>query len=171
MRLAESTSDWPAGGFPGVRINPETLRPEIVDEDACAAALAASTLPCDLVFVRLVQGRASEAAELLAQARCGDPCAFRLRLLEADLLSAAGSFAGSAELYRQLLLETHGTPEEAAVLQHQGRSCFAAGRPAAAVESFARALDLRVALAEDAALIYASAVALQRARHVAEQAA
>jgi hypothetical protein len=37
------------------------------------------------------------------------------------------------------------------------------------VESFAKALDLRVAGAADAALIYASTVALQRAREVLEQ--
>jgi hypothetical protein len=36
------------------------------------------------------------------------------------------------------------------------------------VESFARALDLRVAQAADAALIYSSTVSLQRARDVFE---
>jgi hypothetical protein len=36
------------------------------------------------------------------------------------------------------------------------------------VESFARALDLRVAQSADAALIYSSTVALQRARDVFE---
>ena len=39
----------------------------------------------------------------------------------------------------------------------------------AAAESFARALDLRVSASADAALIYASTVALQRARDVLEQ--
>ena len=34
------TSEWPDGGFPGIRINPDTLLPEIVNEEACAAALA-----------------------------------------------------------------------------------------------------------------------------------
>ena len=52
------------------------------------------------------------------------------------------------------------------VRQHLGRSYFASGNIAAAVESFARALDLRVAGSADAALIYASTVALQRARDV-----
>ena len=55
---------------------------------------------------------------------------------------------------------------EAVVRQHLGRSHFAAGNIAAAVESFAKALDLRVAGSADAALIYSSTVALQRARDV-----
>jgi hypothetical protein len=45
---------------------------------------------------------------------------------------------------------------------------FVAGNIAAAVESFTRALDLRVAQSADAALIYSSTVALQRARDVFE---
>ncbi|MGO4120819.1 tetratricopeptide repeat protein [Arthrobacter sp. YAF16] len=160
------TSEWPDGGFPGIRINPETLMPQVVNGEACAAALAASTDDTDLIFVRLVEGHPGEAAELLAEARYKDPDSFRLRMFEAEVLRVSHRFDRAVELYRQLLAEAQGTPDEAVVRQHLGRSYFAAGNIAAAVESFAKALDLRVAGSADAALIYSSTVALQRARDV-----
>ena len=160
------TSEWPDAGFPGIRINPRTLMPQLVNEEAADAALAASADATDLIFVRLVQGHPGEAAELLAEARYKDPGSFRLRMFEAEVLRVSHRFDRAVELYRQLLAEAQGTPEEATVRQHLGRTYFAAGSTAAAVESFAKALDLRVAGAADAALIYSSTVALQRARDV-----
>lgn len=164
--LMAGTSEWPDGGFPGIRINPVSLMPEIVNEDACTMALSASSDPADLIFVRLVEGHAGEAAELLAEARYKDPDSLRLRIFEADVLRVANRSDRAVDLFRQLLAETRGTPDEAVIRQQLGRSYFAGGNIAAAVESFARALDLRVAGAADAALIYASTVALQRARDV-----
>ena len=134
-----------------------------------AEVLAASTDPGDLILVRLVEGHAAEAAELLAEARYKDPGSLRLRIFEADVLRVSNRFDRAVEVFRQLLAETQGTLEEAAVRQHLGRSYFAGGNIGAAVESFAKALDLRVAGSADAALIYASTVALQRARDVLEQ--
>jgi predicted Zn-dependent protease len=168
--VAGGTSDWPDAGFPGIRINPDSLMPQIVNEEACAAALEASTDPADLIFVRLVQGHAAEAAELLAEARYNNPGSLRLRIFEADVLRVSNRFDRAVELFRQLLAETRGTPDEASIRQQLGRSYFAGGNIAAAVESFAKALDLRVAGSADAALIYASTVALQRARDVLERA-
>lgn len=160
------TSDWPDAGFPGIKINPDSLVPQIVNEDAVAEALAASTDPGDLIFVRLVEGHPAEAAELLAEARYKDPSSLRLRIFEADVLRVSNRLDRAVELFRQLLTETRGTPDEARIRQHLGRCYFASGNIAAAVECFAEALDLRVAGSADAALIYASTVALQRARNV-----
>jgi Flp pilus assembly protein TadD len=160
------TSEWPDAGFPGIRINPQTLMPQVVNEEACAEALAASTDPTDLIFVRLVEGHPGEAAELLAEARYKDPDSFRLRMFEAEVLRVSHRFDRAVDLYRQLLAEAQGTPDEAVVRQHLGRCHFAAGNISAAVESFAKALDIRVAGSADAALIYSSTVALQRARDV-----
>lgn len=162
------TSDWPEAGFPGIRINPETLLPQIVNQDACQAALAASTDPADHIFVLLVEGHAPEAAELLAEARFRDPESFRLRAFEAEVLRVSNRLDRAVELFRQLLAEVQGTPREALVLQFLGKTQYTAGQTSAAVESFARALDLRVAESADAALIYSSTVALQRARDVLE---
>jgi predicted Zn-dependent protease len=166
MDAMGGTSEWPDAGFPGIKINPVTLVPQIVSGDAVAEALAASADPGDLIFVRLVEGRPAEAAELLAEARYNDPSSLRLRIFEADVLRVSNRLDRAVGLFRQLLAETHGTPDEAVIREHLGRSYFASGNIAAAVESFARALDLRVAGAADAALIYASTVALQRARDV-----
>jgi Flp pilus assembly protein TadD len=160
------TADWPETGFPGIRINPETLLPEMVNEDACREALAASADPADQIFVLLVEGHASEAAELLAEARFKDPESFRLRAFEAEVLRVTNRLDRAVELFRQLLAEVQGTPREALVLQFLGKTQYTAGQTSAAVESFARALDLRVAESADAALIYSSTVALQRARDV-----
>ncbi|MEV7572664.1 tetratricopeptide repeat protein [Pseudarthrobacter sp. NPDC089323] len=162
------TADWPEAGFPGIRINPETLLPAIVNEDACREALAASTDPADHIFVLLVEGHASEAAELLAEARFRDPESFRLRAFEAEVLRVSNRPDRAVELFRQLLSEVQGTPREALVLQFLGKTQYSSGQTSAAVESFTRALDLRVAESADAALIYSSTVALQRARDVLE---
>lgn len=162
------TTDWPEAGFPGIRINPETLLPEVVNEDVCREALAASTDPADHIFVLLVQGHATEAAELLAEARFKDPESFRLRAFEAEVLRVANRFDRAVELFRQLLHEVQGTPREAVALQFLGETQYAAGQTSAAVDSFSRALDLRVAQSADAAQIYSSTVALQRARDVLE---
>jgi tetratricopeptide (TPR) repeat protein len=169
MREDQSgTIEWPDGGFPGIRVNPESLLPEIVSEEACAAALEASTDPADRVLVLLVEGHAADAAELLAEARYKDPESFRLRAYEADVLRVAHRYDRAIELFRQLLGEAQGTANEAVAHQYLGRTHFVAGNIGAAVESFARALDLRVAQSADAALIYSSTVALQRARDVLE---
>lgn len=163
---AAGTSDWPQAGFPGIRINPVSLLPEIVNDDACRAALAASTDPSDQIFVLIVEGHAAEAAELLAEARFKDPESFRLRTFEAEVLRVSHRTDRALELFRQLLAEFQGTDREALVLQYLGKTQYAAGHTSAAVEAFARALDLRVAQSADAALIYSSTVALQRARDV-----
>ena len=107
--------------------------------------------------------------ELLAEARYSDPSSLRLRIFEADVLRVSNRLDRAVELFRQLLAETHGTPDEAVIRQHLGRSYFASGNTAAAVESFTKALDLRVAGSADAALIYASTVAVRRARDVLER--
>lgn len=160
------TSDWPEAGFPGIRLNPVSLLPEIVNEDACRAALAASTDPGDRILVLIVEGHASEAAELLAEARCKDPESFRLRTFEAEVMRVSHRTDRALELFRQLLAEFHGTDREALVLHYLGKMQYVAGHTSAAVEAFSRALDLRVAQSADAALIYSSTVALQRARDV-----
>ncbi|WP_285246166.1 tetratricopeptide repeat protein [Pseudarthrobacter sp. efr-133-R2A-89] len=162
------TADWPQAGFPGIRINPETLMPQIVNEDAVREALSASTDPADHIFVLLVEGHASDAAELLAEARFKDPESFRLRVFEAEVLSVTHRMDRAIELFRQLLAEVHGTPREALALQFLGKAQYAAGQTSAAVESFSKALDLRVAQSADAAQIYSSTVALQRARDILE---
>jgi tetratricopeptide (TPR) repeat protein len=162
------TIEWPDGGFPGIRINPDTLLSEVVSEEACAAALEESTDPADRVLVLLVEGRASDAAELVAEARYKDPESFTLRAYEADVLRVSHRYDRAIELFRQLLTEAHGTANEALAYQYLGRMYFVAGNIAAAVESFTRALDLRVAQSADAALIYSSTVALARARDVFE---
>ena len=163
------TSEWPDAGFPGIKINPDTLLPEIVNEEACAAALQASTDPRTASSCCLVEGHAADAAELLAEARYSDPESFRLRIFEADILRVSNRSDRAVDLFRQLLGEVQGTPEEAVVTSTWAGRYFAGGNTAAAVE-FRPALDLRVARSADAALIYSSTVALQRARNLLEMA-
>jgi tetratricopeptide (TPR) repeat protein len=166
--ITGGTSEWPDAGFPGIKINPDTLMPGIVNEEACSLALKASSDPADRIMVLLVEGHAADAAELLAEARYKDPESFRLRTFEAEVLRVSNRFDRAVDLFRQLLCEVQGTPLEALTHQHLGRAYYAGGNVAAAVDAFTKALDLRVAGSADAALIYSSTVALQRARNVLE---
>ncbi len=46
VTLREGISDWPTAGFPpGVRMNPDTLLPVVVNEEVMESALAASEDP------------------------------------------------------------------------------------------------------------------------------
>lgn len=168
--ITGGTSEWPDAGFPGIKINPDTLMPGIVNEEACSLALKASSDPADRIMVLLVEGHAADAAELLAEARYKDPESFRLRTFEAEVLRVSNRYDRAVDLFRQLLGEVQGTPLEALTHQHLGRAYYAGGNVAAAVDAFTKALDLRVAGSADAALIYSSTVALQRARNVLEMA-
>jgi len=168
LTTPEGITDWPTAGFPGVRVNPDTLLPHVVNEDALEAALAESTDPADRIMALLLEGRFGDAAEELAEARCNDPESFKLRIYEAELHRATNRYDRAVQLFRQLLAEVHGTSREPLVHQFLGRAYFVAGNAAAAAESFSKALDLRVAQSADASLIYSSAVALQRARNVLE---
>jgi Flp pilus assembly protein TadD len=163
--------DWPAAGFPGTAVNPRTLQVEVVDQEACTAALSCSNDPADAVFVLLAEGRTAEAAELAAQARIADPGSFRLQVLDADILGATRRTDRALELLRRLTADVAGTPREAVLHQVQGHVHFGAGQYAAAVQSFTRALNQRVANGSDAGSIYSSTVALQRASDCAETAA
>lgn len=164
----ESVSDWPTAGFPGVRMNPDTLLPQVVNEEVLEAALADSVDPADRIMALLLDGQAKEAAELLAEARYKDPESFKLRIFEAEVHRATNRFDRATQLLRHLISEVQGTQREAIVHQYLGRAYFVSGNAVAAAESFTKALDLRVAFAADASLIYSSAVALQRARNVLE---
>lgn len=170
MEYMGGTSEWPDAGFPGIKINPDTLQPGIVNEEVCSSALKASADPADRIMVLLVEGHAADAAELLAEARYKDPESFRLRTFEAEVLRVSNRVDRAVDLFRQLLGEVQGTPLEALAHQHLGRAYFAGGNAAAAVDAFEKALDLRVAGSADAALIYSSTVALQRARTTLEMA-
>jgi hypothetical protein len=98
--------EWPDGGFPGIRINPEFLLPEITSPEACAAALEASSDPADRVFVLLVEGHASDAAELLAEARYKDPESFRLRAFESEVLRVSHRPPSSVRMVSGFLINT-----------------------------------------------------------------
>lgn len=168
IALREGVSDWPTAGFPGVRMNPDTLLPVVVNEEVMETALAASDDPADRIMALLLENQPKEAAELLAEARYKDPESFRLRIFEAEVHRATNRYDRAVQLFRHLLHEVQGTSKEAVVRQYLGRAYFVGGNALAAAEEFSRALDLRVAMAADAALIYSSAVALQRARDVLE---
>ncbi|BCT76338.1 hypothetical protein SCMU_21800 [Sinomonas cyclohexanicum] len=158
--------EWPQSGFPGVAINPETLTTEVVDEERCEQALAASGNPGDRALVELARGRVSTAAEVLMEARYEDPESFDLKVLELDVLRAGNRYDRAVERAQQLLAEAKGTRNEAKVLHYLGKIQFTRGNYAAAVKAFSQALDLRVAESADASLIYSSTVALGRAREL-----
>jgi predicted Zn-dependent protease len=161
--------DWPSAGFPGTAVNPQTLLPEVVDEETCAEALAQSTDAADHVFVLLARGHTAEAAEVAAEARLLDPESTRLQVLDAEILRAKGQFDRAELVLKALLPAVTATPMEGWINQQLGKVHFSHGNYAAAAKSFSAALESRVASGADAAAIYSSTVSLQRALDLAEQ--
>jgi len=161
--------DWPSAGFPGTAVNPQTLLPEVVDEDACAAALETTDDAADHVFVLLARGLTAEAAEMAADARLADPESLRLQVLDAEVLRATKHFDRAERVLKSLLPAVADTPLEAWVNQQLGKVYFSSGNFASAAKSFSAALEQRVASGADAAAIYSSTVSLRRAQDLAEQ--
>ncbi len=161
--------DWPTAGFPGTAVNPETLLPEVVDEQACTDALARSSDVGDQIFVLLARGQTSEAADLAADARLSDPGSLRLQVLDAEVLRASKHFDRAERILRSLLPEVAGTPMEPWVFQQLGKVHFSSGQYEAAVKYFSQSLDLRVASGSDATAIYSATVSLTRALDLAER--
>ncbi len=161
--------DWPSAGFPGTAVNPETLLPEVVDEDAVAEALATSGDVGDKIFVLLARGLVSEAADVAADARLNDPGSIRLQVLDAEVLRASKHYDRAERALRQLLPEVAGTTMEPWIMQQMGKVHFSAGQYEAAAKSFNQALELRVASGSDATAIYSATVSLKRALDLAER--
>ncbi len=161
--------DWPTAGFPGTAVNPETLLPEVVDEEACTEALEKSNDIGDKIFVLLARGLVSEAADLAADARLKDPGSLRLQVLDAEVLRASKHYERAERILRSLLPEVAGTPMEPWVLQQMGKVHFSSGQYEAAAKSFNQTLQLRVASGADATAIYSATVSLTRALDLAER--
>lgn len=170
-RLLPSMSlmDWPSAGFPGTAVNPQTLLPEVVDEDACNSALESSTDAGDKIFVLLARGLTAEAAEAAADARLIDPESIRLQVLDAEVLRATKNFDRAERVLRTILPTVAGTPMEPWVFQQLGKVYFSNGQFEAAAKNFATSLDLRVASGSDATAIYSATVSLTRALDLAER--
>ena len=161
--------DWPSAGFPGTALNPETLLPEVVDEQKCEQALEASADAADHIFVLLARGLTAEAAELAADARLADPESIRLQVLDAEVLRATKHFDRAERLLKALLPEVVGTSVESWIFQQLGKVYFSSGKYGAAAKSFSTALEQRVAAGADASAIYSSTVSLQRALDLADR--
>ncbi|MGA7204143.1 MAG: tetratricopeptide repeat protein [Specibacter sp.] len=161
--------DWPSAGFPGTAVNPQTLLPEVVDEEACAEALERSTDAADHVFVLLARGLTADAADMAAEARLLDPESIRLQVMDAEILRANRQFDRAESVLKALLPGVADTPMEAWINQQLGKVHFSHGNFGAAAKSFSAALESRVASGADAAAIYSSTVSLQRALDLAEQ--
>jgi len=162
------SSEWPESGFPGIKVNPLTRRYEIVDDELVQTTLAGDERPWAGVFVLMVQGKSTEAAELLAEARMVDPDSFELLLLDTEILYTRGRLEAAFERLRRLLGQYRGSVHEAEILQHLGNTYYSSGDFSRSADAFQQALELRVASHASAELIYSSTVALQQARRAAE---
>jgi len=164
-----SLKDWPSAGFPGTAVNPETLLPEVVDDETCAQALELSHDAADHVFVLLARGLTAEAAEMAADARVADPQSIRLQVLDAEVLRATKHFDRAERVLKALIPAVADSSLEAWIHQQLGKVYFSNGNFDAAARSFATALEQRVAAGADASAIYSSTVSLQRALDLAER--
>ena len=148
-----------AGG-PGWVIGAD-LRPRITDAEAFRRGMSGD--PLSDVVEALWTGDPERALRLLGAAATP-----RSRALRADCLSAMGDVATARIEYDRLVREAEGAPREAVMRQHRGKVLLAAGEIEAAIDDFARALDLR--RADDPALRASSEQALRVARQRLEDA-
>ena len=173
MNMVEGgTSEWPGSrAFPGVRINPRVPdAAEIVNEEVVRRqALAVSDGPGG-PDPRPARRRASppKPPSSSPEARYKDPGSLRLRIFEADVLRVSNRFDRAVEVFRQLLAETQGTRRRrpSASTWAGPTSPAATSAPPSNPSPGAGSARGRV---RRRGLIYASTVALQRARDVLEQ--
>ena len=92
-----------------------------------------------------------------------DPTSWRLQALRADLIRDRGDASTAITILDSLVSSHEYTPREAVLVQHLGKSLFAAGDYPRAARQFRRALDLRTAADADASLVASSRRALDRA--------
>lgn len=143
----------------GWHIDPRSLLPVIDDIEAFRRAHRDDEARDALEA--LWGGRPGEAEALLrAAAQPGSP---RIRALIADAWRDQGRHDAAIRAYRELVQETAGTRLEATMRQHLGKTYFAAGRHAEALEAFTVALTLRVRDGADPDLIASSRLAVDRA--------
>ena len=145
------TSDVQGG--PGWVIRGEDLRPSITDQ----AMFRRSHAEDELVDVLelLWSGRPAEALQHLSSF----PETVRVRALTADCHRDLGRHDRALDSYDALVAETMGTPREAMMRQHRGKTLLAAGHPERAVEDFRRAAQLRAG--GDPALLASTQQALE----------
>lgn len=90
----------------------------------------------DKVGYSIALGEVEQAREHLAQS----PDCLRKKIFTGDVLRDEGRFAEAARLFTDALEEAAGTPQEAAVLMHHGKSLFMEGRYGEAVRYLTDAL-------------------------------
>lgn len=135
---------WIETGMAGIKRDPESLLPVIVD-DAQADALVAGDDPCDAVVVHIAREEYREAAELVAETRLTDPQNIRMRMLDTDLQRAMGNAEAAISRLRALLEEFKGSNHEPMLNQYLGILYYSVGDLTAAQHRFRRALELHTA--------------------------
>ncbi|MDR2256273.1 MAG: hypothetical protein LBE25_09785 [Arthrobacter sp.] len=121
----------------GWDIDPETLRPRIVDREQFRLHLDGDEL---LPVLELLWGGSPRAALALV---ADHPVTLRTRALTADCLRDLHRHAEAVSIYDELFLETDGTPRATVMLQHRGKAHFAAHQWPQAAADFAQAAALR----------------------------
>ncbi len=143
-------------GGPGWVIGAD-LRPRITDAAAFRRGLRADPL-VDVVEA-LWSGDPERALRMLEPATTP-----RRRALRADCRCALGDIAIARDDYDALVREAEDTALEAVMRQHRGKVLMAAGEIEAAMDDFARALDLRRESESAPDLVASSAHALRIAK-------
>jgi Flp pilus assembly protein TadD len=133
--------EWIETGMPGIKRDPETLLPVVVDEQLADGLLAADDA-CDKVVVLIARGEHHAAAELVTETRLTDPQNMRMRMLDADVIRASGDTERAIRRLRNLLEEFEGSGHEAMLNQYLGILQYNAGDPRAAAQRFRSALAL-----------------------------
>jgi lipopolysaccharide biosynthesis regulator YciM len=148
---------------PGIRMELPQMRPVVVDE-ALATTVLNSSDEGDRVVVLIAQGRFSEAAEAVTEARLLEPGNLRLRLLDADVIRWNGDTDRAVRRLRWILEEVTGTADEAAVLHQLGACFYSRGDVHAAATRFRSAWEGLAAADADPVRVECSKLCYELAR-------
>lgn len=144
----------------GWHIDERTLLPVIDDEEVFRTAHSED--PALDALVSLWSGRPRDAEHLLRDLLAREDSS-RFCALLADSLRDQGHHEEAITTYRALVSDSIDSAREAVMRQHLGKAYFVAGDVEQALREFTQALDLRIRINADSALIESSRLAVARA--------
>ncbi|MDO5645126.1 MAG: tetratricopeptide repeat protein [Dermabacter sp.] len=151
-----------SSGHASWRIDPDTLRPRIIDLAAFREEFDGD--PAGPILEALWRGDPDRAEELLLHLLGGAAPSTRFAAILADIHRDQGRTDLSVTEYRDILERTRGTQFEALTLHMLGKSLFAGGRFEEAQHLFTRAFELCVLEGASPEFMEASMTSIRRTR-------
>ncbi|WP_203872689.1 hypothetical protein [Planobispora takensis] len=155
-------------GGPGWGVHRVTQKMVATDPAIVREAMDRTDNPLDRVGYAIALGEIEEAKGYLAIS----PDTMRKKIFTGDIAREEGRYVDAARHFSLLLGEAVGTPHEAVVLQHHGKSLFMEGRYGEAVQYLTTALDgLEADGRDEMAIVYTKCALDEARRRIAQDGA